>query len=335
MSRKRNWTVFAVTWLLCFLIAELSAAERTVARMGDLRATVQERNWCGSVVEIDVEAPVGVQLSSSSRELQLLLGGVRQILALECPAVQELELTGYAGGHVLGQWRYLGDGQLVAMAPSTRPTMAVPRLTTREQVTEAQTLLGELGYQPGPADGLIGQRTRSALANFLRDQQLPYRDAVDIELLEQLRLAHCNNSSSCSPDSRQRFGGNSTDSIQLSTGLPPFGTIAQSQMAVTDSRSERLEGNDAVLDRFLLWSIGQKPDLAAARAVHLRLRHFDFPEGLPYVSPRELDPALWEARLEAAGALYENQPPVDAVLELPLAVRRARNNSDAPFEVHG
>jgi hypothetical protein len=593
--------------LLCISVIGEATAERTVARMGELRASVSDQNWCGPIVHVEVEAPPGSQLNASSRELQLLTGGVRQILTLECPSVQELQLTGRVGGQIEGVWRNHSDGQLVAMAPPStfgNPAKQASGPASRAQVAEAQTLLSGLGYQPGPADGLMGQRTYTAMATFLRDRQLPHSDAVNSVLLTQLRLARCGNPASCdpsgsamapaqvpgayssnmqaatgmatfeassiptlsyptstapslpaaSPDTlvwsfqqtnvqghqigsmdlhqhgsllitarcvatpgadplpgidprtgvltvslspsitgpqsqeersidlatssrtimnwpltfddgmnaytlrtiltrevqdsfergtdfhinslqtgrfnapipqdvgralvaacagrgidtsatpvfscdnvshvtehticavpelaamdqrlnaaydtapdnlrasqsvwlearnacrtdvhcineaiaariemlsgKQLVAINTTGTVETATGLPAFGTIGQVPVPAADS----LNGNDAVLDRFLLWAIGQEPDLATARAIHQRLRHFDFPPGLPEVSPRELDPTPWQARLEAAAAIYEDQPPVNAILELPLTMRRDHNNPDGPLEVHG
>ncbi|PTB04014.1 hypothetical protein C6V82_06055 [Halomonas urumqiensis] len=205
MMGKSNWPLRAGTLMVCLWGAgEALAAERTVARMGELRASVSASNWCGPIVRVDVEAPSGAQLDPNTRELQLLIGGVRQILTLECPAVQELELTGLAGGQVAGHWRHRSDGQLVAMAPPATPdTPVVPPMlpptgpVTTAHVAKAQRLLSELGYQPGPADGLVGQRTRTAIAAFMVDRQLPYSDRVNHDLLAQLHLARCGNPVGC------------------------------------------------------------------------------------------------------------------------------------------
>lgn len=196
----------AGTLMLCLWVAgEALAAERTIARMGELRASVSASNWCAPIVQLDVEAPPGARLDSNSRELQLLIGGVRQILTLECPGVQEFELTGLAGGQVVGHWRHRGDGQLVTMAPPTPVTSRMPPPTapvTTAHVAKAQRLLTELGYDPGPADGLLGQRTRTAIAAFMFDRQLPYSDRVNHELLAQLHLAQCGNPASCEHGAR-------------------------------------------------------------------------------------------------------------------------------------
>jgi|GEM_PF-3417736 len=50
-------------------------------------------------------------------------------------------------------------------------------------VLEIQTLLRELGYQPGPADGLFGRRTRQAIQEFERDNEKPIVGRATSEVL--------------------------------------------------------------------------------------------------------------------------------------------------------
>jgi peptidoglycan hydrolase-like protein with peptidoglycan-binding domain len=203
--------------LLCLTVAGEAIAERTVASMGELHATVSDKNWCGPIVQIGVAAPTGSQLNANLHELKLLTGGVRQILTLECPGIQELQLTVHVGGQVEGYWRSRSDSQLMAMAPPTSSGNTASRASstwhsepsTPAQVAQAQSLLKELGYQPGPADGLIGQRTRNAIATFRLDRQLPHSDAVNSDLIAQLRLARCGNPASCDP------GGSAMVSAQV------------------------------------------------------------------------------------------------------------------------
>ncbi len=54
-----------------------------------------------------------------------------------------------------------------------------------ETVRSVQLNLATLGYKPGPADGILGSRTRSAIEAFQRDQGLPATGEVsnEIELL--------------------------------------------------------------------------------------------------------------------------------------------------------
>lgn len=70
-----------------------------------------------------------------------------------------------------------------AAAPSTRTGAAVPN----EQIREIQTLLKSLGYNPGPADGVMGKRTTSAIAAFQKAAYIPVTGEPSAELLRTLR----------------------------------------------------------------------------------------------------------------------------------------------------
>ena len=59
--------------------------------------------------------------------------------------------------------------------PDTAPVVAPARLTLRQ----AQTLLGGMGYDAGPADGVAGRRTTAALRAFQRDHGLPTSGQLD------------------------------------------------------------------------------------------------------------------------------------------------------------
>ena len=54
---------------------------------------------------------------------------------------------------------------------------------------EAQEFLAKLGYKPGPADGLWGDRTARAYARFLRDAGLPPGDKLTLGGLQAMRAA--------------------------------------------------------------------------------------------------------------------------------------------------
>ncbi|MDR1709612.1 MAG: peptidoglycan-binding protein [Candidatus Accumulibacter sp.] len=55
------------------------------------------------------------------------------------------------------------------------------------KIEEAQRLLAGRGYAPGPADGLMGRRTREALKRFQTDAGLPATGRADAKTLEALR----------------------------------------------------------------------------------------------------------------------------------------------------
>lgn len=57
----------------------------------------------------------------------------------------------------------------------------------RPRVREAQRLLTELGYQPGPVDGVLRLRTRAALRAFQRDQGLEDHGRLTRRVMQRLR----------------------------------------------------------------------------------------------------------------------------------------------------
>ena len=85
------------------------------------------------------------------------------------------------------------------LARDWRPkTQAAPtydfysRVIESERVRGVQLNLATLGYKPGPADGILGSRTRSAVEAFQRDHGLPVTGEVSakmrIVLLQELAL---------------------------------------------------------------------------------------------------------------------------------------------------
>jgi hypothetical protein len=74
--------------------------------------------------------------------------------------------------------------------PQTQPTagLALPTpVGSDAELAEAQRLLHRLGYNPGPADGELGPRTRRAIEAFQRVNGLPRTGQVDAALMDALR----------------------------------------------------------------------------------------------------------------------------------------------------
>lgn len=59
---------------------------------------------------------------------------------------------------------------------------------SRNQIRAAQAALQRLGYDPGPIDGAMGQRTASAISAFQRASQLPQTGSLTPETLSRLRV---------------------------------------------------------------------------------------------------------------------------------------------------
>lgn len=74
-----------------------------------------------------------------------------------------------------------------ALATQPASAAAVPVATSqRNLVQQAQAILSRLGYDPGPADGVSGPRTRQAVLSFQRKAGLPETGTIDAGLIEAL-----------------------------------------------------------------------------------------------------------------------------------------------------
>lgn len=62
------------------------------------------------------------------------------------------------------------------------------RIKYDKNVYNAQKRLIALGYQPGPVDGKIGKKTKSALKEFQKDNNLPATGSINLETLRKLGL---------------------------------------------------------------------------------------------------------------------------------------------------
>ncbi|WP_319524307.1 peptidoglycan-binding protein [uncultured Desulfosarcina sp.] len=58
-----------------------------------------------------------------------------------------------------------------------------------QRTYKAQDRLQELGYQPGPADGVMGQKTQNAVKKFQRDQGLPETGHIDDKTYQRMQQA--------------------------------------------------------------------------------------------------------------------------------------------------
>lgn len=73
--------------------------------------------------------------------------------------------------------------------PAANEVAWQPEPPAPDAVREAQRLLGRLGYDAGPADGILGGRTIEAVRQFERDRGLAVTGRIDERLLEALKKA--------------------------------------------------------------------------------------------------------------------------------------------------
>jgi peptidoglycan hydrolase-like protein with peptidoglycan-binding domain len=55
-------------------------------------------------------------------------------------------------------------------------------------IREAQRALEELGYRPGPIDGVVGPRTQGALVRYQRSERIPVTGYLDAETMVRLDI---------------------------------------------------------------------------------------------------------------------------------------------------
>lgn len=81
----------------------------------------------------------------------------------------------------------LARQRLAMAAPAPSPAAAAPgRAIGKEEIATVQRRLAALGYKPGPADGVMGARTRTALKAWQREGGLPETGEIDTTVLARI-----------------------------------------------------------------------------------------------------------------------------------------------------
>ncbi len=83
---------------------------------------------------------------------------------------------------------HLAD-RLIGKPPLQTPRPAEEVPLSRQQVEELQRLLGEVGFDAGTPDGVVGAQTRAALKAFQKQADRPPDGYPTIDLLRDLRAA--------------------------------------------------------------------------------------------------------------------------------------------------
>lgn len=107
---------------------------------------------------------------------------------------------------------------------SASPQPAAPAVQTaaaydRAMVREAQQILTELGYRPGPVDGLFGSKTGAAITAYQRDTGLAQTGTPSAALLDQLRA----NRQAAAGPAPQPAAASQPASAQPASASPPSG----------------------------------------------------------------------------------------------------------------
>jgi peptidoglycan hydrolase-like protein with peptidoglycan-binding domain len=83
-----------------------------------------------------------------------------------------------------------GADEAAAIEPSARSTDEYGRPLSRSQVIDLQWQLAVHGYDPGPADGVVGPRTRAAIRDYQSDADLAVDGEPSLVLLDHLQFTN-------------------------------------------------------------------------------------------------------------------------------------------------
>ena len=82
---------------------------------------------------------------------------------------------------------FTGEESAKASPDASDPFAGKPRvLTDKASVRKTQKMLNAKGYEAGPADGLMGRKTRAAISKYQKDNRLRVTGAVTDHLLLHL-----------------------------------------------------------------------------------------------------------------------------------------------------
>ncbi|MSP48979.1 MAG: hypothetical protein EXQ95_06595 [Alphaproteobacteria bacterium] len=82
------------------------------------------------------------------------------------------------------------EPMVAAVPPSAVPTAPPePFVVDRRAIARTQFYLEQLGYQVGAADGVMGKRTKSAIASFRAANAMAKGEEIDGALIDALDLA--------------------------------------------------------------------------------------------------------------------------------------------------
>ncbi len=149
-----------------------------------------------------------VRQSTKVAQLALLVGALGVLAG--CKVTQDFRqaLDQFQAGEQGTAATEIGEAEGLAPEVDTNAAQAAPQEpATRDLVLAAQKLLAQMGYEPGPVDGLPGKKTRRAVRKFQRDIGTPVDGAVTSSLVLALVNANENGiiaSASTSPDGEPR-----------------------------------------------------------------------------------------------------------------------------------
>lgn len=163
--------------LLAALIRQGSRSYRFVAR-GALKSIADEIGIDGQADDLERNARVDILMVG-----RLRIENAGYVLSYQAVSVEDGTLFAATGQRFVGRpWGHAARRSAPMSAPLPGPD---PK--PRARIRDAQRLLADLGYHPGPADGMARMRTRAALRAFQRDQGLADHGRLTRRVMRRLR----------------------------------------------------------------------------------------------------------------------------------------------------
>ena len=116
-----------------------------------------------------------------------LLSGIPQAFRWDC----SIQNGNCMPGVFQQQSPFPTSGGAAAAPSGSQPPRAAGAATSgsgpgKAEIAKAQAALARLGYNTGPADGVVGPRTRAALHAYLAKEGLPPSDRITPEIYRRL-----------------------------------------------------------------------------------------------------------------------------------------------------
>ncbi|MHA6845733.1 lytic murein transglycosylase [Ralstonia syzygii] len=146
-----------------------------------VKKSVAEWQWLGAV---GASEPLPPQIASLQASILLPAGyrGPKFLVLDGYRAIRRYNpSTAYALAVALLADSYVGKGKLVQAWPTDDPA-----LNNAADIKQLQQRLADKGYDPGTIDGLIGDRTQTAIRAYQKDQHLPQDGYASRSLLARL-----------------------------------------------------------------------------------------------------------------------------------------------------
>jgi peptidoglycan hydrolase-like protein with peptidoglycan-binding domain len=115
-----------------------------------------------------------------------MMGSATRAAIRAFQAARQIPITGEISEELL---RELDTASLERTAPPPTPESSVPAAPTGALIARVQERLARSGHDPGPADGIMGPKTRAAILAFQAAKDIPVTGKVSEELLRELEKA--------------------------------------------------------------------------------------------------------------------------------------------------